>query len=547
VAVATGFALAAAGPAPGQSDESGPAGTWFEVDALNIGLGPVPGTISRETPQGAMESFLDAVDDGDFEAAAHLLNLNDTPPDDQPIRGPELARNLATVLERQAVISWRGLMERPDALDATAASENAMAGEARRSLLIGVLDLPGRETAIRLNRVKPGAGDPVWVFSSRTVEMIPALHARYGPSDYERELPDWAKAEVILGLSWWEIAGVPFLLAVTGLMGWGAYRGLGWLARIASGRWGSEALLALRWPAVLVIVVTVLSVAGRRFFVLSGGVSTVLEPVVVGGYGLAILLFALRLIDAVMERVTSFDASVLMDPDRGTSRSTATFLSGLRRALVVIFVVITVVAILQATNLFRTLGYSLLASAGLLTLVFGFAARHVLGNIVASLQIALNNSARIGDQVYFDDQWCTVERIHFTYVQLLRWDGVRLIVPVSEFVGDTFVNLTAEYTGMTRTVVLTLANEFDAGRLRAAFEDLVAENEDIVNKENALVRVIEQDAIGQKVRFQFDVPDPSTGWAAECDMREALIAAARAQEREGASVFPEAAVDMGAA
>jgi small-conductance mechanosensitive channel len=149
----------------------------------------------------------------------------------------------------------------------------------------------------------------------------------------------------------------------------------------------------------------------------------------------------------------------------------------------------------------RTQGFSLLASAGVLTLIFGFAARrHVLGNIVASLQIALNKSARIGDRVYFEDQWCTVERIYFTYVQLMRWDSVRLIVPVSEFLGDTFINLTKEETSMIRTVVLTLSNDFDISRLRRDFFDLLRDRDDIVEKDAAAVRVVSQDAIGQEVR-----------------------------------------------
>jgi small-conductance mechanosensitive channel len=195
----------------------------------------------------------------------------------------------------------------------------------------------------------------------------------------------------------------------------------------------------------------------------------------------------------------------------------------------------------------RTQGFSLLASAGVLTLIFGFAARHVLGNIVASLQIALNKSARIGDQVYFEDQWCTVERIYFTYVQLMRWDSVRLIVPVSEFLGDTFINLTKEETSMIRTVVLTLSNDFDISRLRRDFFDLLRDRDDIVEKDAAAVRVVSQGAMGQEVRFQFNVPDPSSGWVAECEMREALIAAARAQEGRGETAFPESAVDIGAA
>ncbi|MFU1606375.1 hypothetical protein ACM25O_07835 [Sulfitobacter pontiacus] len=35
--------------------------------------------------------------------------------------------------------------------------------------------------SIRLNRIKPEGGDPVWVFSRHTVQNIPRLYTRYGP------------------------------------------------------------------------------------------------------------------------------------------------------------------------------------------------------------------------------------------------------------------------------------------------------------------------------------------------------------------------------
>ncbi len=38
-----------------------------------------------------------------------------------------------------------------------------------------------------------------------------------------------------------------------------------------------------------------------------------------------------------------------------------------------------------------------------MTIVLGFAARNVLGNIMASLQIALNQSARVGDRVVYKE------------------------------------------------------------------------------------------------------------------------------------------------
>lgn len=53
----------------------------------------------------------------------------------------------------------------------------------------------------------------------------------------------------------------------------------------------------------------------------------------------------------------------------------------------------------------RQIGASLLASAGLAGLVAGVAARPVLGNLIAGLQIALTQPLRIDDVVIIEKGW----------------------------------------------------------------------------------------------------------------------------------------------
>ncbi|MBU2357498.1 MAG: hypothetical protein KKB02_00975 [Alphaproteobacteria bacterium] len=51
----------------------------FPLDQLNVGLTNPGPQVDRDTPQAAMESFIDLTDAGDLDAAAHLLDLNDIP------------------------------------------------------------------------------------------------------------------------------------------------------------------------------------------------------------------------------------------------------------------------------------------------------------------------------------------------------------------------------------------------------------------------------------------------------------------------------------
>lgn len=539
--------LWALAPALAQDGNEGPPGTYFPVAELNPGLGRTPDWVDLDTPQGAVESFLDAIDRGDLGAAAHVLDLNAFAPAQQAQRGPELAAQLAAVLRRRAVISWRALMERPDALDARQSSSAAMAGEPRRSILIGVLDEGAREAAIRLNRIRPEGGPPAWVFSARTVEQIEPLYDRYGPTALERALPGWVKEPGALGFSLWTAIGIPTILALAWATGWLTWRLFHWLCGRATRYWTTAALTALRWPLILVASTTMILFLTLKVFALSGAVASVLTPAILVGYVVAVMMFGMSALDTALNRMVTLDSGRLADPANSRVRTQATLMTAARRAVIVVGVIAGVGIVLSSANLYRSLGFSLLASAGALTLVLGFAARHVLGNILASLQISMNRSARIGDQVVFEGKFMTVERIHFTYIQLKTMKDNRLVVPVSTFVQDKFENWSMEDAGMTCHVPMTFAQTADLDTMELRFHDLVREEPLIPDKGSATMWVMAQGPLGVDVRFQFRVEKAVETWTTERRMQRRIQRAA--QEEEAASgrvVLPRIPADGGA-
>ncbi|MBJ3763483.1 mechanosensitive ion channel [Maribius pontilimi] len=542
------LAVCLSGPLTAQStDTDGPVGTYFTVETLNPGLPPRPDYVDLRTPQGAAETFLDLAELGD-PAMAHALDLSAFDPVDQPVLGPRLAEQLNLILKQQAVLSWRLLLERPDALNAVQSSNVAMAGEPRRSILIGVLDDGDREAAIRLNRVRPEGGDPVWVFSQRTVSQIPDLYAAYGPSDLERNLPGWLRAETILGLKVWELVGLPIIAALAWISGYVTWHAFRRMSHEQQGYWERVTLRAVRWPITIAVVTTVVLVAALKVFTVSGLVASILTPLTLIGYTGAVLLFALSVIDTALDRIVTFDSEKLADPDNSTIRNLATLMTAGRRVAIVVALLIGTGIVLASANVFRSLGFSLLASAGAITLILGFAARTVLGNILASLQIAINRSARIGDQLQFDGTFCTVERIHFTFVQLKTWNGQRKVVPVSYFVSKEFENYSMVDGGSVRFSLLTLAQEADVDALRQRFMDITERDDRVQPKDECRVIVTGQDAFGKQVRFEAPIPNQGDAWQAECDIREAILKAAREIEDEtGAPMLPKGAVDEMAA
>tara|TARA_R110002049_G_scaffold10127_1_gene50185 strand:+ start:148896 stop:150563 length:1668 start_codon:yes stop_codon:yes gene_type:complete len=519
---------------------------WFETDELNPGLPPSPRTLDRATPMATMENFLFHTSRGHYSEAANLLDLTDLPRADQGVLGAERAFQLSVILERKVVIPWKTLADRPDGW-LSGSSEDNDTGRVRRSLLIDRLELDGHLVPLRLNRIKPGPnGTPVWVMSRQSVDNIPRLYERYGPTRLEAALPEWAKVRAFWGMYLWEVLFLPFIVTLAGIAGWAAFRTMGHLGTVSKRRWMRFVFRSFRWPAAIVLCAFMIGTATSRILVVSGLIDAVLSPLLTIAYVLAGTLAIVMIFDEIFDRISPNDALELADPANSHMRAIATTISAARKAVIVIAVLAAAGVILVSINTANTLGLSLLASAGALTIVLGFAAREVLGNILASVQIALNRSARIGDQLIFEGHFCTVEKIHFTYVQLLNWNNVRLIVPVSYFVSDAFENWSVEDQGMIRPIFLTLAQTADVAALRRVFFDLLERENpaDVAPMSRAKVHVTEQDVFGIKVRFELPTANAATFWEIECRVREGLLAAAaELQLKDGKAILPPMPID----
>lgn len=515
---------------------------WYCVEALNVGLPAVLSEIDRETPRATMESLVRAVRRDDWVGAAHLLDLSDIREDRQQQVGTSLIRQLETVISRKTVIDWDKLLDRPDALDATATSDRAMAGTPRKSLLLWTLDMEDYPASIRLNRIKAEDGEPVWVFSRHTVQNIPRLYERYGPGRLETMLPDVLTQNTVVDLALWELIGLPVLIVLAIYVARLVWLLTSWVAQRIPSRLAQQMLNSVRGPACVVVSTLFVMVLEAKIFSFSAELTTILVPTAWLGLIGAGLWFVVNCVEVILDHLTKVEETDLTLKEEVHKRTTATRISAARRVFVVAVVLVGGGIFLSQTNVFQNLGLTLLGTAGAVTLVLGFAARSILSNIMSSLQIALNGSAKIGDRIVFNDALCHVERIHFTYVQLRDWDGTRLVVPVTEFVSTPFKNWTMQEPEMLRIVKIKLSHAADVDALRDAFDKVIDEMEDkyIGKRDDACVRVGGQDVLGMEVWFLVPCADPNTSWEAACDAREGIVAEIhKLAEKQGVEYFPQ--------
>ena len=510
---------------PASAQSSGPSKWFFEVEALNPGLGEPPRALDRETPQGLLESFL-SLAGREPEAAAHLLDLSDVPENQQARVGAARAQQLRAVIERKVWLDWGDVPDRPDGLSASGGSDDPMAGEPRRSIRLALLNLEERPVPIRIARIKAGDADPVWVFQSQTVENVPALYERFGPTALERAIPAALKGDAVLGLEWWEVIALPLVIALAIGVGILVYRLVKWLGDRAPGGLFADIVYGTALPLGIIAAAMLGFGVTGRVFTFSAPIDAFLAPALTVLVIVALLLLVVHAVDLVIEHLLADDVEELEKAENQDRRRFQTNLSAARRVGLVLLFTAGIALILMQTNAFGGAGVALLGSAGVLTLILAFAGRTALSNIMASLQIALSKSAKIGDAVMFEGEWAYVEKINFTYVQLKTWDQRRLIVPVTRFTSEPFENWTKRDPSMLKVVELRLNHFADVDALRERFFAWVETRDDIEHPDECKVLVIGHDARGMLVRFYSNAKDPSTAWEMHCAMREAMLAAA---------------------
>ncbi|MBD0673636.1 mechanosensitive ion channel family protein [Streptomyces sp. CBMA156] len=228
-----------------------------------------------------------------------------------------------------------------------------------------------------------------------------------------------------------------------------------------------------------------------------------------------------RVVAAVLEALLSRYETRVDDPARVQRVNTQ--ISMLRRVVSAVIVVVTVAVMLLTFSAMRTIGASLLASAGIIGIVAGIAAQSTLGNFFAGLQIAFGDTVRIGDTVVVDGQQGTVEEITLSYLVVRLWDYRRLVVPVSYFVNKPFENWTRRDPGLLAAVLLHLDHTTPVDELRAALRARLDRNPLWDGAEWAL-QVTDTTPSTMVVRATMTARTPDDAAQLRFDVREQLIA-----------------------
>jgi small-conductance mechanosensitive channel len=208
--------------------------------------------------------------------------------------------------------------------------------------------------------------------------------------------------------------------------------------------------------------------------------------------------------------------------DNLLARKHVTQIRVLLRTADVLVVIVTIGAALMTFEPVRQYGVSLFASAGVAGIVAGLAARPVLSNLFAGVQLAMTQPIRIADAVIVENEFGTIEEITSTYVVVRLWDLRRMIVPLSYFIEKPFQNWTREGSALIGSAFIYVDYRAPVEVIRRKLEEIVKQSKNW-NKQVVALQVT--DAKEQSIELRCLASANSAGQAFDlrCEVREQLI------------------------
>lgn len=447
----------------------------FAVGQMNAQpAAPQPDELKRTTPRSAIYAFLEACHEEKFVLASRYLDLRGIPSRQRAVKGPELAKQLAALLDGDAQFQVQRLSDRPEGN-----TEDGLAAD--RDVLIS-LQPDASSVTLDLQRITE-QGARIWLVSEQSVELIPNLTALAGESAIEKRLPAVLVKTHFLGAPLWSWLAMVLLALILSVVSRWLSRLVLKVVRPLTKRYADK-LQAHRIETLVEPLRLLLAISVFRGFLEFVSTSALLRDYLLK---LLVLLFALGVAALVMRIVDLISDQIIA---RLSMRERALSYSVLPLGVRFVKICIFCLAVLFVLGAWGYNTNTILAGLGVGGLAVALAAQKTIENLFGGVSVITDRPVLVGDFCRFGGQVGTVEDIGLRSTRIRTLDRTVVTVPNSSFATMTLENFSRR-DRMWFHPTLQLRRDSDPGQVAAMME--------------ALQKVLEEhpmvDASGVPLRF----------------------------------------------
>ncbi|WP_414617697.1 mechanosensitive ion channel family protein [Dyadobacter sp. 32] len=237
----------------------------------------------------------------------------------------------------------------------------------------------------------------------------------------------------------------------------------------------------------------------------------------------------------IIEKVLIEDLD-FQNPDNSHARRLFTKIKFIKRIIIILIILIGVSILLLSFDSVRQYGVGILTSAGIASVIVGFAAQKSLANLLAGVQIAFTQPIKIDDVVIVEGEWGRIEEINLTYVVVNIWDLRRLVLPITYFVEKPFQNWTRNESNLIGSAIFHLNYFAPLPQLREKLEEIL-NNTPLWDGNSWALQVTDTQAQFMVVRAIMSARSSSQAFDLRCLVREEMITFIREKYPESLPSF----------
>ena len=208
--------------------------------------------------------------------------------------------------------------------------------------------------------------------------------------------------------------------------------------------------------------------------------------------------------------------------DNLVARRVRTQFQMVQRIAIFLVTVIALSIMLMTFPTIKHIGVSILASAGVASLIVGLAMKDTIANLIAGVQIAFAQPFRIGDAVVVENEWGWIEEIGIMYVVVRIWDLRRLVLPLSYFLEHPFQNWTRTSADLLGSTYVYADYTVPVDPLREELRRICGSTSLWAGKV-CVLQVSDATERTMQLRALMDARNSTDAWDLRCLVREKLI------------------------
>lgn len=372
-----------------------------------------------------MEGFIEAVADTNYNRAA--LYLNHDPALGKDIEGAGLAQALQRLLDRQGdIIPFSWISNEPGGN----ADDNLGPNLDR----VGTATVNGESFDILVEMTEGPQGEPIWLFSSQTVQRIPAdIEASADISLVDSVLPEFLEERTWGGVPAGHWLAMLLLAALAYLLAWSitsfALLVIPLLWHRAREEPTAGIIKAFALPIRLYLTVLILVPASQAV-----GISIIVRQGFSEATVIVALVALLLLLWQLIEFLTGFFERRLTRHGNLAGFSAVLFL---RRGAKLALIAFGAIAILSTLGFDVTTG---LAALGIGGIALALGAQKTVENFVGSVTLIADQPVRVGDFCKVGDTVGTVEQIGMRSTRIRTNDRTVVTIPNGDFSSQKIEN-----------------------------------------------------------------------------------------------------------